>query len=288
MSTRSTFHICVLTHGLYPDLARRCLVSIERHALWASIRDVRIGFNESCPETVKLAEQFAGYSPVPCIGYCPDRNVGKYPLMRRMFYQGHPLTADYVMWFDDDSYLDPASVGIWSVPDSVRWWGELTKLLCTHDVVGSLYRLHPKRYDATVAKTWPGIRRQPWFAGRPMLTWQEFKFPTGGWWVASTELLKKHNWPVWELHHNGGDVLLGEMCRQQGYRLEHFNQGVRINANAAGEESAAKRRGIKSAVPFDDFTPIADAADYRASCAEKFHSFECHTYLLGQGNSNAV
>ena len=38
--------------------------------------------------------------------------------------------------------------------------------------------------------------------------------------------------------------MLGEMCFQQGLRLNHFRDGVKINADASGRESKAPRRGF--------------------------------------------
>ena len=56
--------------------------------------------------------------------------------------------------------------------------------------------------------------------------------------------------------------MLGELCYQQGLRLNHFRGGVRINANAAGQESKAQRRGF-------DQKPIG--VEFDSGVAEALH-----------------
>ncbi len=49
--------------------------------------------------------------------------------------------------------------------------------------------------------------------------------------------------------------MLGELMRQQGYSLFHFNDGIAINADAAGKESNSERRGIESRWIWQDYEP---------------------------------
>lgn len=281
------FHVCVLTYGNHFGLAERCLDSIERYFPMSFVKDVRIGFNAACPETHVRARQFAERSRVPCWGYNPGVNVGKYPLMRRMF-KSPPLDGTHVVWFDDDSYLNLCYGGIatknlrYSVDE---WW----VLLCSHlggcessrSVLGSVYHLGKKDFDLRFKKSWYGIRDQPWYNNKPPpKLWNESKFATGGWWIATTALLKAWDWPIPELHHNGGDVLLGELCRQRGYPVHHFNTGVKINADEQGKESAAPRRGITTPIPFLDYTPGTDPQAYRDKCISAWHNFPCVEYPL--------
>ncbi len=277
-------HICILTYGPHSDLFMRCLGSIERYFPLSFVADIRIGFNDACPASHEFAARVAqGYPCWMFRGYKPSRNVGKYPLMRRMF-RSPSLFGTHVMWFDDDSFLHLSRGGLssrglrCSVDD---WWMLLTSRLRDAHLVGAVYHLNRKTYEERFRRGWYGIRDQPWFTGRkPPLAFTDSKFVTGGWWVARKSMLQEHDWPPVELHHNGGDTLLGEMCRQQNYITEHFNVGVKINANEKGQESAAKRRGITSPPPFLDYTAGTDPLAYRKKCISAWHNFECIEYPL--------
>lgn len=237
--------VCVLCYGDYGDLARRCLESIWAADGWPYIRDVRIGLNAvGLPTRTYVAGLRA---PVPVLRYVPERNVGKYPLMRRMFYGDQP-PAEYVMWFDDDSYL---------TTPTPAWWQTVLTQLRTADLLGSMRApwMPPGRLYSVPLRPGQvdGIKLQPWYTGREPGQLQigsrhgghhRVYFCTGGWWVARTAFLRQWDYPFPCLHHNGGDSILGELWHQQGYRYQHFQQGVAINADVHGQESKAPRRGL--------------------------------------------
>jgi hypothetical protein len=69
-------------------------------------------------------------------------------------------------------------------------------------------------------------------------------FITGGWWTIRTDIIRKWHWPTLDIKHNGGDMMLGELCRQQNYKMKNFDHGVGINAKMGSERaSSAPRRG---------------------------------------------
>jgi hypothetical protein len=101
-------------------------------------------------------------------------------------------------------------------------------------------------------KQWEWIKSQPWYnpsVGMPKKIRHRgkdtyaFEFCQGAWWVAKTHILLKHDWPLAEIRHNGGDSMLGELCRHQGLRMGRFYGSVHINADKQGRHSKAKRRG---------------------------------------------
>lgn len=239
------FTICVLFYGNYPALARRCLDSIKNGIRMDAVLDIRIGLNEPCKETAEYVFDTAkDLDTTVSIWTCPT-NAYKYPLMRRMFY-GHHEPAKYLMWFDDDSYLttiDPL------------WIDRVRNAIEPVDMIGQ-----NGWHMEMVNDQWYWIIKQPWYnpaAGYPMTMvrrtesdpygrMQErpsFVFCQGAWWVAKRDMLFKHDWPWPELKHNGGDSMLGEMIRQQGYKTAYFDEGVRINADAFGHHSKSPRRG---------------------------------------------
>lgn len=237
---------CILLYGDYPGLAHRCLDSICR-SLFAGrdhIRDFRLAFNEVSPATREIASYFvkAVLSHwIPVITYEAERNVLKYPMMRRMLLMDPVPPGKFAMWFDDDSYLlnDEATNG-----DS--WWSRVDLAMQTADMIGKIYHMPAQGEQAD----W--VAEQPWYdpkVGPPLAKNLRgtFWFCTGGWWTIRTEILRRWDWPPPQLRHRGGDALLGELLRQQSLRMQNFETGVRINADAAGRHSKSPRRGFDEA-----------------------------------------
>ena len=140
----------------------------------------------------------------------------------------------YVMWFDDDSFLQPEA-------GDPTWLDSIDSRLREPDVgmLGGVYHQRLKEQR----RQW--LERHPKYRGMPLHPMYEY-FVTGGWWTAKMDLLRELEWPQTDLYHNGGDRLLGTLMTQAGYRLSDYRRGVAINADAQGVESAAPRRGIRS------------------------------------------
>lgn len=221
-----------LLYGDHEALARRCLESIWPHL--GPDEELRLGLNEVCAGTRRylLARRGLGR---PQDVYDYGINVHKYPLMRKMFYDPeNPITSEFVMWFDDDSYVTTA--------------GDFFSL-CRLQIGGMgmlgspyTYNLHPRQ------PAW--IAQQPWFRGKPLLKRGSgrnyVQFLTGGWWMARTEVLQAIDYPWSMLDHRGGDHLLGECLRQNDIRTGKIKSGlVAINADEHGRESTTKTRGFK-------------------------------------------
>jgi hypothetical protein len=136
------------------------------------------------------------------------------------------------MWFDDDSYITDEN--------SETWLALVKREMETADLIGSIYRISMKGNQAH----W--IRSQPWYSGVPVPDGHRVSYCTGGWWTIRSEVVRRFHWPIPELLHRGGDVMLGELCRQQGLRMSHFREGIAINADENGKESKSLRRGYDS------------------------------------------
>lgn len=224
--------LCGLFFGNFTHLAARLLDSWScQPPARRLLTDVRLGLHAVTPATYQLISRWAQRHSrawqCPVLLYLPQRNILKYPTMRRMFLdQPDAPLGEAVMWFDDDSYLDG------SYPD---FWYAVHDRLATHDVLG---QSHWRKGYSAAARRW--IAAQPWCL-RPVEP--QVKFCTGGWWVLRRQVIRRFDWPPPELRHKGGDMLLGELCRQQGLRVGFFDRGVRINADAQGRHSKAERRG---------------------------------------------
>lgn len=251
------FSVHVLCYGNNRDYASRCLVSLLRAYTPSVVAEFRIGLNAVSPELRKIVDVFARTVRVPCHIYSEvsGQNVLKYPLMRRMFYDHErPLAGDSVMWFDDDSFVSHDKIEDWFVLVRSAW------LAAPTSVLGSIY--YPG-YKWT-GREMLAIGAQPWCTNSSSeFLQQKPRFATGGWWVANREFLSQWDYPFRELKHNGGDVILGELCRQQSANLVRFNTGVGINAalglavGPAGKESSAKRRGVTTPRPYEKPPPYS-------------------------------
>lgn len=244
----------VLLYGDYPHYAQRCLNSIARTLDPGHVSDVRVGLNDVSRATLANLAAFGRAVSVPVYAFAEanNRNVLKYPMMRRMFYSpSHPIAVTKVMWFDDDSFVKPETKS--------HWWAACEQTMDTLDLklVGSMYR---PRYVWTVQER-AKISQQPWYVDGSPLTVMP-RFATGGWWTADLAFLRQWDYPVRELRNNGGDVLLGEICRQTRVKIDHLGKAwVAINTGDSGRESGAARRGVTTPRPYQE-DPPADLHDF--------------------------
>lgn len=240
----------VLLYGNYPNLAERCL-----GPLWplqrSGLIQLRIGCNAIGEDTQNYLTREGAYTD-PGVGIISsDRNIQKYPMMRHLIGLG-PL-APHFMWFDDDSYIDD--------PDPVEFLKRSLTVCATSDMVGQVWwiKLGGNQH------LW--VRDQPWFKGKVVERGHSVKFCQGAWWVIQSRHLEKFDWPVEELERKGGDVMLGELCRQQDLKIYDVgrNFGIRINADLQGNHSKMPTRGGVDPRPIGwDYRPgtagkVADA-----------------------------
>ena len=225
--------VAVLTYGDYPQLAERCLRSIV--TTLGETCPLRVGCNAVSSRTAAVVAKIAGHASI----WREDANIFKYPLMRKMFYDV-PLATEWVMWFDDDSWLSATANA------AGPWIDRLAAAAADADLLGSPYVM-PWRGNQ---QAW--VRSQPWYGGdapRP----RGATFMTGGWWCIRTDVLRKYDYPWPSLQHNGGDMMLGELCRQQKLRMRSFRDSLFINADDTGKESAAVRRGATTSLLGEHF-----------------------------------
>lgn len=230
-SLSNNITLCALFYGDYPDLARRCLCSIAGATAPEPrfLSDIRLGLNcvtgESRAFIFAWAFQASQLYDLPVTVYSSEQTL-KYPMMRRMF-RTPDETSTYVMWFDDDSYLEGKE----------DFWDRVRTECETADLLGQPWRRRMSHAQ------WRWIRTQPWcnreYRDKP----DNFVFSTGGWWTLRRDMVRTLDWPIPELRHCGGDAMLCEAIRHVRGRMINFSYGVRINADEAGAHSKAQRRG---------------------------------------------
>lgn len=213
------FTLCVLLYGDHCDLAERCLKSISWRLNPHLVEEVRIGLNAVSDKTHEFARQWSEGLVVPSRLYVCRENAYKYPLLRVMVSD---LATDWVMWFDDDSYLTGGA----------DWFAQAEKQCVKGSIVGKPYRLSRKLYPEQ--QKW--VERQRWYTGRRLD--RKPAFVTGGWWMARSVLFQEYDWPPACAKHNGGDYMLGVLADQQKLRVVSWSQGVEVNQSA--------RRGYSS------------------------------------------
>ena len=226
------FTVCVLLYGDHPELARRVLRSLNRPE-WHDWFNLRVGFNNvsdnmffAAGEQAAFFGQDANNPKIPVqASYVGKEPFVKYPLMKRMFHDD-PITTPYTMWFDDDSWVFDAA--------PANWFELVFRRMVDADMLGAVW------YIPYQGQQREFIKRYSWYTGKQR---ERFEFATGGWWTIRTDIINHWKWPPPELHHNGGDALLGELMFQQGYRLRNFSAHLGINADSTGKCSTAKRRG---------------------------------------------
>jgi GT2 family glycosyltransferase len=213
--------ICVLAYGPHRDLAGRFLRSLYNHTD-PRLFYLRAGLNEAGPATRKLFRDYAARFK-NIILFIETKNIFKYPMMRRMFYES-PLATAWTIWCDDDTHFKR--------PDWMQRLG--LKIECSPEVSmwGKPYLLW--RRDQFILD-W--IKAAAWYRGLPCVRGKDrngndaakFSFVTGGFWAIRTEILRGLNWPDPRLVHTTGDFLLGEALRQNRLTFGRFDYGVNIN-----------------------------------------------------------
>lgn len=224
-------HFAALCYGDYPQLGQRLFESWLHTVQWEDIKDVRIGLNAVSDRYRDVVMQYARRIaatnvPVFVVSEQNNKNVYKYPMMRRLFYSAAlpPLSSEFIWWWDDDSWL-PNQAGIWT---GVR------RAISTPPPPSLLGHYFYINLQASQTER---INKQPWVT-KPIKPSQKVKFMQGGCWVARTEFLRKWDYPFTELKHNGGDSILGLLAAQQKAPMRLLPKSIRSNDSARRGETS--------------------------------------------------
>lgn len=226
--------VCALFYGDYPKLMQRCLGQLVR--LSPHMFRLRLGANALSPASSDVFWSLTARARPGLVEMqdLDSDNRKKYPVMRNLF-RAVPLQTPWVMWFDDDSGVaadvDPTDRLCKAVSHAIQEKA---------DVMGSVW----SQPVSEAQREW--IKLQAWYGGKEPQP--KVNFCTGGWWLARAEVLRKYDWPPEDFLHRGGDVMFGELCRQQGLRMVNCpdKSGLLINADDDGRECRSKKRGFNS------------------------------------------
>jgi hypothetical protein len=256
MTTPRLATICMLTYGDWLEYYHRCLGSLLTHTPADAI-ELRLGFNEAptsfhhalgslnpdggtpswapLPRGVERFEWVTAQG-TPMAAWNSPKNLYKEPMARWMLHD-MPLETEYAIWFDDDSYVDPG------------WWQALLPLLQKGiDYIGQPWWVFYQPGQAEM------IQAQPWYRGLAFEQRQDkpgVQFMTGGFLAVRSARLREVDFPDtllrWKgrgLQQYGGDTLLGEIARQQGWSRQAHDACVHVNVDMQGKHPAPRRGGI--------------------------------------------
>jgi hypothetical protein len=216
----------VLGYGKHTQLVTRCIDSIL--ATCAPQRfDLRVALNQPCGEMLGYVQALAGRGIVSKI-YTDHGERRKYPAMRTMFWdESHPITSNYLCWFDDDSWCK-----------SPVWLPELAKVIVANHprqarLFGPRYihDLAPARKNGLKPEHW--FQAAAWWRKRDLFTANgtrtspngtQIVFASGGFWALGTAAMREADIPDARLNHNGGDIVAsGCQVTQAGYKVVDFS-----------------------------------------------------------------
>jgi hypothetical protein len=229
----SRIRLFALLYGDYTVLHERLLESLHR-AVPDSV-PVRLWCNQVGEETRRKLE---GEPRRSWSVMARGENIPKYRAMREMFHEIRDTScnAEWVVWFDDDSWIEAED-----------WYPVMQEVTRPSGVcyVGEPWGIHylPGQWDFIRAAPWFRGKDPPLHEGRPVV-W----FAQGAYWWLRTDVLRAIDWPDPRLSHNGGDSLLGEAVRQQGFTLTPCAYGVRVNDSprrGIWERPAGAKEGMR-------------------------------------------
>lgn len=240
------YTVFVLCYGNYPQLATKCIGSILKSVDRSRI-DLRVTLNAASEETKQAVLAFQ-----PDVVYENKENTGKYKLMRAMFRDpDHPVTTEYVVWFDDDT---------WVV--DLKWLDKLDKVIS--DNQGAGYRafgcslFHDlKESPTTDAKAVNWFKNASWWRRRDLRLRGSkdyapngscIDFPVGWFWAARYDALMAADIPDSRLNHNGGDITIGAQFHQAGFKIYDFNPKKALIACPTRQNGG--RRGYSESFPW--------------------------------------
>lgn len=216
------------------------------------VQDVRIvlnpmpeGWRDTLVSVCKATTPGVACPPPDTDYWTPDRklflrvnseDLFKYPMMSYMLRVA-PLPGA-VMWFDDDSYLTH------TVTDFENWIRKVAGVMDIAHMAGQKFFIHLQGRQ----HLW--YQSRAWYRKKPVIhQGHKITFCTGAWWTIRSEVLARYDWPDPDIQYCGGDVALGELCRQQGLLMRNWHTGVKVND---GPRRGKSRKNILVGYDYSD------------------------------------
>lgn len=249
------------------DIISRCLKSIVSKT-HPHLYTLHIGCNNLSPRAMALVDQLvATYGATKYIGV-PTRDIHgkmvypKYPLMRKMY---NSTNSEWVVWFDDDSYVVE--------PD---WLEKLEETINRHpwaDQFGKRLEFHfPTSEKGTIewikSATWYNSEKNFEYRNTPDGEVIVVPFIHGAFYAISRKAINVCNIPDIRIFHNRGDWTTGTALYHNDFKISHFLHGV--------VRDDALRRGMcdDKWCPIDEVgQPVVVRTEYSVSRDEMISRF---------------
>jgi hypothetical protein len=214
--------VCVLCYGDYFWTQRACLDGILK-TIPSDKLDLRITCNACSTQVLEYVRTLS-----PTALYINEGNIFKYPAMRQMFWDpDHPITTNYVAWFDDNTWVK-----------HLNWLNILADDIHRQSQqVGAYgprsyrtFKLHQEKDP----RGW--FQQSSWYRGKDFRSKHGSPIPNGDtihfcsdwFFVVSAEAIRQCDIPDRRLLQKGGDIVIGEQLYQNGYKIKDFNSAKNL------------------------------------------------------------
>jgi hypothetical protein len=205
-----------LLYGDYPDMHARHIAGITKTLNLQTVK-YRVYCNQVCAVTRRLVERYQDAQVIEK-AYFSDVNSRKYPAMRKMFRdEDCPIKTKWVMWFDDDTFVDETPNWFTLFCDYVHTCERTTPNVGMIGVDARFWTLKSNEAEWVRTASWYRGKQFRDRTGKPGPGGNCVHFLPGSFWAMKTEVITACDIPDARLTHNGGDIAIGEAVYQGGY-----------------------------------------------------------------------
>ena len=199
----NTFEILICAYGDYPELIQRCIGSIFEYGSLNS--KIHVGLNDGGKRTKQYLRNLLDENKIYTL-IESNININKDPIMRILI---DLVDSPYLIWFDDDSYVNKKD-----------WDIQLVKQISEtqSDVLGFP---HVVGYNENYLKF---LKTRSWYSNKIRKSDPNIcHFPVGGIWGAKCEYLRKYDYPDRNMIKKSDDMLLGDLLHQTSGSFQTIN-----------------------------------------------------------------
>lgn len=217
----SEWEIAICGYGDYLHIIQRSINSILLKSTYK--RKIHVCLNSPSQSVITWCTNHLIDKNIDSLFISHD-NVNKDPMMRKCIDH---ITSKYMLWFDDDSYVD-----------NDGWDVKLDELLKNNpcDVAGFIHSAN--RYGFGTYQSF--VEKKSWWKKFPFEhDKNKCVFPIGSCWVGNLEYLRKWDYPDRSMVKKCDDMLLGDLIHSTGGKMiSLFGWDIDFKVNTE------KRRGF--------------------------------------------
>lgn len=194
--------ILINCYGDYPEYSLRAVRSVVNNS--RIIPQLHVGCCDCGSDTIHALRESYDRGEITTL-IESSQNINKDPMMRLLIER---TQTEYFIWMDDDSHV------------LAGWDDAFRKFMSQRfDVAGEICLI---QRDDEYQRF---MESRVWYTGINFDDKQVI-FPTGGFWAARTEFVRKHGFPDREMVKKQDDMLLGDLVIQQKATMVMLSQDV--------------------------------------------------------------